>query len=227
MRGQLRNVITDDIRATLVDHVVNHGLTMREAGLRVHPNLSRFTVASVIRTFRLENRMTRRPSRGGRQRLFSPQQETEVVNIVRANNAIRLHQIRHKILADQGTFHNVNQVSVSTIQRILVKHYVSMKQLYRVPFERNEDRVKELRHAYVQVNIFFSAWRWRVYDRQPHARQPLLQAMEQACGDIDVQSIQAWIRHSRAYFPRCLAREDIACDVDEVMWPDPNRRQNP
>lgn len=77
------------------------------------------------------------------------------------------------------------------------------------------------------IEEFFSAWRWRVYDRQPHARQPLLQAMEQACGDIDVQSIQAWIRHSRAYFPRCLAREDIACDVDEVMWPDPNRRQNP
>lgn len=97
--------------------------------------------------------MTRRPSRGGRQRLFSPQQEIEVVNIVRANNAIRLHQIRDEILADQGTFHNVNQVSVSTIQRILVKHNVSMKQLYRVPFERNEDRVKELRHAYVQVNI--------------------------------------------------------------------------
>lgn len=97
--------------------------------------------------------MTRRPNRGGRQRLFSPQQEIEVVNIVRANNAIRLHQIRDEILADQGTFHNVNQVSVSTIQRILVKHNVSMKQLYRVPFERNEDRVKELRHAYVQVNI--------------------------------------------------------------------------
>jgi hypothetical protein len=39
-----------------VDHVVNHGLTLREAGLRVQPNLSRFTVASVIRAFRLENR---------------------------------------------------------------------------------------------------------------------------------------------------------------------------
>lgn len=49
--------LTNEIRATLVDHVVNHGLTLREAGLRVQPNLSRYTVASVIRTFQLENRI--------------------------------------------------------------------------------------------------------------------------------------------------------------------------
>nr|XP_023994659.1 uncharacterized protein LOC112071435 [Salvelinus alpinus] len=62
---------------------------------------------------------------------------------------------------------------------------------------------------------FFSAWRWKVYDRQPHQRIPLLQAMEEACGDIDQGSCQAWIRDSRRYFPRCLAQDNIACDVDE------------
>ena len=35
--------------------------------------------------------------------------------------------------------------------------------------------------------------------------------------NIEVRSIQGCIRHARGYFPRCLAREDIACDVDEVM----------
>ncbi|KAI7790207.1 hypothetical protein IRJ41_018225 [Triplophysa rosa] len=55
------------------------------------------------------------------------------------------------------------------------------------------------------IEEFFSAWRWCVYDRQPHARMPLLQAMEEACGDIEVRSIQGWIRHTRLYFPRCLA----------------------
>ncbi len=55
-RGPVRRRVSDDIRATLVDHVINHGLSMREAGQRVHPNLSRYTVASIIRTFRLENR---------------------------------------------------------------------------------------------------------------------------------------------------------------------------
>lgn len=48
--------VNADVRATLIDHVINRGLTMREAGLRVQPNLSRYTVASVIRTFRQQNR---------------------------------------------------------------------------------------------------------------------------------------------------------------------------
>ncbi len=55
-RGPVRRRVSDDIRATLVDHVINHGLSMREAGQRVHPNLSRYTVALIIKTFRLENR---------------------------------------------------------------------------------------------------------------------------------------------------------------------------
>ncbi|XP_078019105.1 uncharacterized protein LOC144458964 [Epinephelus lanceolatus] len=226
-RGHARTIISDDIRETLVDHVINHGLTMREAGQRLHPNLSCFTVSSIIRTFRLENRMARRPTGSGRQRLFTQQQELAIVNLVRANNAIRLHQLQQQILADRQVFNNINQVSITTIRRILVKHNMTIKQLYRVPFERNGVRVKELRHEYVQVKEFFSAWRWRVYDRQPHARMPLLQAMEQACRDIEVRSVQGWIRHTRGYFPRCLAREDIACDVDEILWPDPNRRQDP
>lgn len=56
VHGQRRQQLSNEIRATLVDHVINHGLTMREAGQRVQPNLSRFTVACVIRTFRLEYR---------------------------------------------------------------------------------------------------------------------------------------------------------------------------
>ncbi|KAM4581429.1 uncharacterized protein PAE49_005983 isoform 1-T1 [Odontesthes bonariensis] len=309
-------------------------------------------------------RTARRPPGGGRQRLFTQQQELAIVNLVRANNAIRLHQLQQQIIADEEVFNNVNRVSITTIRRILVKHNMTMKQLYRVPFQRNSVRVKGLRHLYVQrmldmdgaaqpheiiyideagfnltknrrrgrniigqraivhvpgqrggnitmcaaislqgllhhhaklgpyntqhiitfldtlhdavvqnrpeqprfvvvwdnvsfhraalvrnwfahhdqfevvylppyspflnpIEEFFSAWRWRVYDRQPHDRMPLLQAMEQACGDIAVRSINGWIRHTRRYFPRCLAREDIACDVDEILWPDPNRRQDP
>src|SRR4029434_10434686 len=45
----------NEIMATVIDHVVNHDLSMREAGQRVHPNLSRHTVGSIVRTFRNEN----------------------------------------------------------------------------------------------------------------------------------------------------------------------------
>ncbi|KAL7842660.1 hypothetical protein SRHO_G00243490 [Serrasalmus rhombeus] len=51
-------------------------------------------------------------------------------------------------------------------------------------------------------------------------------AMEEACDEIDVGAIQGWIRYSRRFFPQCLAREDIACDVDEALWPDPAVRQD-
>ena len=50
-RGRARNIISDDIRATLVDHVINHGLTMREAGQRVHPNLTIYTCLNVVDRF--------------------------------------------------------------------------------------------------------------------------------------------------------------------------------
>ncbi len=42
--SQVHRRIPDEIRATIVDHVVNHGLTMAEAGRRVQPNVGRTTV---------------------------------------------------------------------------------------------------------------------------------------------------------------------------------------
>jgi transposase len=77
------------------------------------------------------------------------------------------------------------------------------------------------------IEELFSAWRWRIYDRQPHARMPFLLAMEQACADNDLGSIHGWIRHTRQYFPRFLAGENIACDVDEILWPNLYRLQDP
>ncbi len=53
-RGHMR--VPDEIRATLVDHVLNHGLTMAEACRRVQPNVGRTTVSSIIQTFRRQNR---------------------------------------------------------------------------------------------------------------------------------------------------------------------------
>ncbi|XP_029571765.1 uncharacterized protein LOC115163746 [Salmo trutta] len=76
------------------------------------------------------------------------------------------------------------------------------------------------------IEEFFSAWRWKAYDRHPLARMPLLQTMEDACGEVDVGAFGGWIRHSRRFFPQCLTRENIACDVDEVLGPDQNRRQD-
>ncbi len=45
---------------------------------------------------------------------------------------------------------------------------------------------------------------------------PLIQATEEACDLIDAESGQERSRHSRKFFPCCIAREDIAWDVDQV-----------
>lgn len=56
-RGARRHcAVPNEIRATIIDHVINHGLTMAEAGRRVQPNVPRSTVSSITQTFRRENR---------------------------------------------------------------------------------------------------------------------------------------------------------------------------
>lgn len=70
------------------------------------------------------------------------------------------------------------------------------------------------------IQEFHSAWRWKVYDRQPHTQMTQLAAMDAACEDITADACRGWIRHSKIFFPRCIAREDICCDVDEKLWPD-------
>ncbi len=44
-------ILCNEIRAIIVDHVI-----LREAGLRVQPNLRRYTVALIVRTFRQEHK---------------------------------------------------------------------------------------------------------------------------------------------------------------------------
>lgn len=55
-RAQRRHAVPDEIRATIIDHVINQGHTMAEAGHRVQPNVPSSTVFSIIQTFRRENR---------------------------------------------------------------------------------------------------------------------------------------------------------------------------
>ncbi|KAL4007429.1 hypothetical protein ACER0C_001281 [Sarotherodon galilaeus] len=228
--------------------------------------------------------------------IFTAAQETLIVDMVRGNNLIRLREIRDKVIADNVNFESIDDVSLATIDRVLRRQKTRMKQVYRVPFDRNSARHKDLRYEYVQrilqldtmarpheylfldeastcrnegkeavtslakepslrtnqirewfttnsdhflnvclppyspflnpIEEFFSSWKWEVYDRQPYTRENLLKAMELACVDIPAEAFQGWIRHSGAFFPRCLARDNIACDVDEVMWPDAAQRHD-
>lgn len=96
------------------------------------------------------------PPTGGRGRILSDVQEIAIVELVIGNNAIKLMEIQDRVLADNITFGNVNSVSTTTIARVLEKHKIRTKQLSTAPFERNCERVKELRYQYVQVRCLFN-----------------------------------------------------------------------
>ncbi len=110
-------------------------------------------------------RVERQRHHGGLGRLFTDVQETVIINMVLANNAIRIREISEHILNNDTIFNNINAVSLSTIQRILQRHQVTMKQLYKVPFERNSDRVKNLRQDFVEVCMqhYFQYFRHTIF----------------------------------------------------------------
>lgn len=59
----------------------------------------------------------------------------------------------------------------------------------------------------------------RVYDHSPPA-------CTSSVADTAVEAFQGLNRHGRRYFSCCSANEKIACDVDEVLWPARNIRQD-
>lgn len=73
--------------------------------------------------------------------------------MVLQDNAIRLREIQERVIQDNTHFQGIDSVSISTIDRVLHRNRMRMKQVYRVPFERNSPRVKELRAQYVQVSV--------------------------------------------------------------------------
>uniref|UniRef100_A0A0E9V3R5 Uncharacterized protein n=1 Tax=Anguilla anguilla TaxID=7936 RepID=A0A0E9V3R5_ANGAN len=48
--------MSNEIRAMVVDHVINRGMAMIAAATTIQPNLRRSTVALIIRTFHHDNR---------------------------------------------------------------------------------------------------------------------------------------------------------------------------
>lgn len=57
-----------------------------------------------------------------------------------------------------------------------------------------------------------------VHDWDPYREENLIKAMDAACEDAGAESCQGWFRYAKGLFPWCLAKQNIACDVDAVLW---------
>ena len=88
------------------------------------------------------------------QRSGGREQEQAIVDMVLENHLITLKQlkVRVRIIADNNVFRDIATISVASVDRVLRRNSVRMKQVYRVPFDRNTPRVKQLRREYVQVS---------------------------------------------------------------------------
>ena len=63
-----------------------------------------------------------------------------------------------------------------------------------------------------------------MYEHWAQDQRSLLHAMDAACDDITGDQCRGWLRHACCFFPHCMARENIHCDVDENLWPDGQQR---
>ncbi|GAA6080201.1 uncharacterized protein LOC117593511 [Tachysurus ichikawai] len=80
-----------------------------------------------------------------------------------------------------------------------------MNHVYRKPFEHNSERDKDLRHQYVQ----------RVFEMDSIERPHEYIFVDEAGFNLGEEEKE-----------RLERRENIACDVDDVLWPDPTRRRD-
>ena len=53
---------------------------------------------------------------------------------------------------------------------------------------------------------------------------PLLQEKDEACNYIVADQCQARMCHAQRSFQSCLSNENIHCDVDGNLWPNPQDR---
>ena len=65
-----------------------------------------------------------------------------------------------------------------------------------------------------------------MYEHQAQDQRSLLHAMDAACDDITGDQCRGWLRLAHRFFPRCIARENIRCDVDKSLWPDGQQRMD-
>lgn len=63
-----------------------------------------------------------------------------------------------------------------------------------------------------------------MYEHHAQDQRSLLHAMDAACEDITENQCRGWLRHARRFYPRCIAKENIRCEVDENLWPDREQR---
>ncbi len=117
---------------------------------------------------------------------------------------VRPHLSNYVVVWDNVSFHRTNIVRdwFAAHERITVE--------FLPPYSPFINPIEE----------FFSVWR-KVCDNRPQDQMSLLGAMNAVCEDITADHCRGW-----RFPPRCMAMENIRCDVDGNLWPDQQEQQD-
>jgi transposase len=140
------NKISDEIRGLIINSM-NNGTTANNVGhqFNVLPN----TVRKIYSTYRRTQNTTKK-SAGHRQQKLSDAQKEQICDWVDEDCSLTLQQLKTKCLTQ---WPNINQISLSTVNRAVQNFHYSVKRISFVPERRNTPDTIQARFDYaVQYN---------------------------------------------------------------------------
>ncbi|KAF0026011.1 hypothetical protein F2P81_020748 [Scophthalmus maximus] len=168
----------------------------------------------------------RLPTQGGRERLLSPEQETEIMNMVLENNAITLRQIQRKIIENNEIFLNIDRKESKNCDITMYNdHSRSISDIVMCVSESVSSRRLQ-RHQVVFIDeVGFNL-------TKDERVEGISSASAEGTSHVQRPHHHAALGPYNTAHPITLLDADTtrsssrSCDVDEVLWPDPNTRED-
>ena len=137
--------LSNETRGRVIAAIVDQNKTYMEVASIL--GISRTTISSIISVFRVYAK------KSNCKRMLTRGQEKAIVNMVKVQNDIALKTIQQRIISCTDTFFNIQSINLTTINRILKRSKISLKNLDIIPIARNTPSTIERRYEYVRQCI--------------------------------------------------------------------------
>lgn len=151
-----RTVVSNETRGRVVDFVFNRGMTLKQTADLL--KLKKRTVYGICSTFTNENRIEKK-RKSGRKVAFDHEFERLVSDFFKLNNDATTKECINQI-RERPDVYGERVPSITTIDRILKKQKVTMKNLELIPVARNSKETIEKRFEYITKLFQFENSGW-------------------------------------------------------------------
>jgi len=150
VRGNYQK-LSNQIREHVITAIVDENKTHSEVAIIL--GVSRTTISTIISVFRKQNQIHCLPTKSNWKKKLTRGQEKVVVNMVKEQNDIALKTIQQRMISCNDMFFNIHYINLTTINRVLKRNKISMKNLDIIPISRNTPSTIEKRYKYVRECI--------------------------------------------------------------------------